>query len=283
MLAERLAAIVHSVPLPVTSISPNPRQPRVNFDQDALEELANSIRQQRVLQPILVCHAPEPGKYIVLAGERRLRASLLAGIETIPARVITATDVEQLEFAIIENVQREDLNPVEEAQAYQQLIAAFGYSQDDVANRVGKSRVAVANSLRLLKRPAKCLQDLSTGALSAGHARAILMLHHPLQQEQLRQEILDKALTVRQAEDRARAIQNAEGTEIPEEKVKKTSENAKENLDVLALQEKLILGLGCKARIKARTASSGSIEIFYQNLDDLDRVLSQLGISMDEG
>lgn len=269
--------------LPLALIDPNPRQPRTQFDQETLIELADSIHAHGVLQPILVAKAADSsGRFVLLAGERRLRASEIAGRESIPARVIEATEAERLEFALIENVQRENLDPVEEARAYEQLATVFGYSQEEIAARVGKSRVSIANSLRLLKLSEACLRDLQSGALTPGHARAILMLFHALQQEQLRREIVEQGLTVRQAEERARQIPAGE-PEKPGPRPKKAAPEPQENLDVVALQEKLILELGCKVRVKARSRTTGALEIFYQSLDDLDRVLEKLGIHMDEG
>jgi ParB family chromosome partitioning protein len=267
--------------LPLSLISPNPHQPRRHFDEETLEELAASIRLHGVLQPILVTPSPlRPGEFILLAGERRLRASELAERATIPARVLSTTESEQLEVALIENIQREDLDPVEEARAYQELSVSFGLSQEDISKRVGKSRVAVANALRLLKLSDAALADLQTGALTPGHARAILMLHHPLQQELLRKEIVAESLTVRQAEERARRI--ADGSDKSSNiSARKTSKPAKQNLDVVALQEKLTLRLGCKVRIRSRSAQSGTVEIAYPTLDDLDRVLDLLGVDPD--
>ncbi len=260
-----------------TNIIPNPHQPRENFNEEKLTELADSIRAHGVLQPLLVCLGDSPDQFVLLAGERRLRASQLAEQEKIPVRVVPANDHQKLEIAIIENVQRDDLNPVEEAHAYQELASAFHYSQEEIAKRVGKSRVAVANSLRLLKLPENCLCDLQNSLLTAGHARAILMLHHPLQQEQLRREILDGELSVREAEGRAKAIQLGEDRVAGKKGEKKTSPEKQQNLDVVSLEEKLTLHTGCKVRLKPRTPSTGALEIQYQNLDDLDRFFELLG------
>lgn len=267
--------------IPIAAIRPNPRQPRRHFDQTSLDELADSIREHGVLQPLLVTPGDTPDDFILLAGERRLRASEIAGRETVPVRVISVTDEERLEIAIIENVQRDDLNPLEEAMAYQQLASSFGHSQDHIAKRVGKSRVAIANSLRLLKLSEKCLADLRDGRLSAGHARAILMLSHALQQEELRKEIVEKNLNVREAENRARAY--LEGTpEVAPAKPKKAISQGEQNLDVVTLQEQLTTLLGCKVRIKPRSKTAGSLEIAYSSLDDLDRVFDRLGFNPNE-
>jgi ParB family chromosome partitioning protein len=268
--------------VPTESIRPNPRQPRTEFDAERLDDLAASIRVHGVLQPLLVTPAEEDGEYILLAGERRLRASLLAEAATVPVRVIKASDVERLEFALIENVQREDLNAVEEARAYEALANSFGYSQEQIAARVGKSRVAVANTLRLLKLSEQSLADLQRGALTPGHARAILMLPHPLQQEALRKEILDNGLNVRQAETRAREIQDGAIPKSSKIKGGKRKAEEKQSLDVVSLQEKLLVRLGCPVTIRALSATAGRIEIRYQNLDDMDRILEILGIDPDE-
>ncbi|MDX1971332.1 MAG: ParB/RepB/Spo0J family partition protein, partial [Candidatus Sumerlaeia bacterium] len=218
---------------------------------------------------------------------RRWRASQRLGLGTVPVRVVEAKDHQQLEFALIENLQRDDLNPVEEARAYQELAQQFSYTQDQVAKRVGKSRVAVANSLRLLKLSENTLLDLEEGRLTAGHARALLMLGHRLQQEALRKEILEKEMTVRQAEERARDYQQGR-VETPEEKKKSggsaaggSEKNSQQNVDVEHLAEQLTVLLGCKVQVKPRTAKSGRLEITYRTLDDLDRVLDLLGLKQD--
>ena len=268
--------------IPLEDVQPNPHQPRQDFEAETLAELADSIREHGILQPLLVSpRSSGDGKYSLLAGERRLRAAQIAGLATVPARVIAAEEVARLEIALIENVQREDLNPVEEALAYQELAQAFSYSQDQIARRVGKSRVAVANSLRLLKLSPRCLDDLRHGVLTAGHARAVLMLAHPLQQDALRQEIVDQGLTVRQAEERARRIQEGNVETAPSRR-KKTSAEPKEDVDVVHLQERLVERLGCRVRVRPRGATSGTLEIAYANLDDLDRVLSILGVSLND-
>jgi ParB family chromosome partitioning protein len=273
----------------IEKIRPNPRQPRVAFDPEKLAELASSIAEHGVLQPILVTADPSTaGEYILLAGERRLRASQLAGRTDIPARIVEASDVEQLEFALIENVQRDDLNPIEEARAYEALVNSFGYTQDEVAKRVAKSRVAIVNTLRLLRLTSNCIDDLEHRRMSAGHARAVLMLPHPLQQEMLRREILERELTVRQAEARARRILQGD-VGAPEDGTKKgdgggpkSSGDEQQDLDVVALQERLTLRLGCRVSITTRSGHSGSIQVQYNSLDDLGRILEALGISMDD-
>ncbi|MCB2156361.1 ParB/RepB/Spo0J family partition protein [bacterium] len=263
-----------------SDIVPNPRQPRKNFDQEKLQELADSIHHHGILQPVLVILGDEDSKYTLLAGERRLRAAELAGLEQVPARLVQADESKKLELAIIENVHRDDLNPVEEALAYQSLANSFGYTQEETSKRVGKSRVAIANSLRLLKLPEPCLQDLHTGAITAGHARAILMLAHPTQQEQLRKDINAKGLSVREAESRAKRL--LKGVATGGGQGKKSSDGEQQSLDVLQLQEKLLVRLGCKVHLRQTSAKSGSITIRYENLDDLDRILDILEVRIDD-
>lgn len=273
--------------LDITALRPNPFQPRRSFDELKLEELTNSIKEHGVLQPLLACADPEfAGKFLLLAGERRWRASKAAGLKTVPVRIVVAKDHEQLEYALIENIQRADLSAVEEARAYQELAQTFGYSQDQVAKRVGKSRVAVANSIRLLKLSDQTLQDIEDGLITAGHARAILMLGHRLQQDALRKEILEKDLTVREAEERARDYQQGKVNapseeEKPAKGAKKTSDSAQQNLDVEHLAEQLTQLLGCRVQIKARSEKRGRIEITYRSLDDMDRILDRLGVNRD--
>lgn len=270
----------HPNMLPISKIRPNPQQPRRHFDEDKLQELADSISEHGVLQPLLVCPDPQNSEgYLLLAGERRWRASKRVGIEEVPVRIVEASEEEQLEFALIENIQRDDLNPVEEAKAYQELINGFDYSQDQVAKRVGKSRVAVANALRLLKLSDYALRDLEEGTLSPGHARAILMVPHPLQREEFRQEIIDQGLTVRESEARAKQYASGEISSVPgESKPKKSTPSEQQNLDVQHAQEKIMEVLGCPVRIKTRTGTKGKIEITFQNLDDFDRINERLGI-----
>ncbi len=188
--------------LPLKDIIPNPNQPRRKFSEKALEELAASIRSQGILQPLLVrpCGPAKPGKYEIVAGERRWRASQLAGLTEIPVLVRSLSAQDTLAAALIENLQREDLNPIEEAQGIQTLKDEFGLSQDDLAKKLGKSRSAIANSLRLLSLPEAVRKDLAEGRLSAGHARSLLSITDPQTQERLRGLIMDRHLSVREAE-----------------------------------------------------------------------------------
>ena len=185
--------------LPLHRIEPNPNQPRKDFDPEELENLAESIRIHGVMQPLTVRQTPGD-YYEIIAGERRWRASRMAGLSKIPCVVIEADDKKAMELALIENLQRQDLNPVEEAMGYQQLISEHAMTQEDMANRVGKSRSAVANSLRLLSLSPKCLEHLREGKLTAGHARAVLSLKNEKLQKEAAQKIINLGLSVRQAE-----------------------------------------------------------------------------------
>ena len=185
--------------LPLHRIEPNPNQPRKNFDPEELENLAESIRVHGVMQPLTVRQTPGDF-YEIIAGERRWRASRMAGLSKIPCVVIEADDKKAMELALIENLQRQDLNPVEEAMGYQQLMSEHAMTQEEMANRVGKSRSAVANSLRLLGLTPKCLEQLREGKLTAGHARAVLSLKNEKLQQEAAQKIINLGLSVRQAE-----------------------------------------------------------------------------------
>lgn len=189
----------------VDQISPNPRQPRIHFDAVELAELAASIREHGVIQPLIVTRGPEPGQYTLIAGERRLLAARQAGLEQIPAIVREASEQQRLELALIENVQRADLNPLEAADAYRQLSEDFGLSQEQIAERVGKSRAAVANTLRLLQLAPAARQALAQGQISEGHGRALLYLGDAQAQEAALEIVLEQDFSVRQAETLARA------------------------------------------------------------------------------
>ncbi len=189
--------------LPITSIRPNPLQPRTHFDEDSMSSLAASIRELGILQPVLVREIEED-EYELVAGERRWRAARRAGLQTIPALVQTTTDLHSLEQALVENLHREDLNPIEEATAYQQLIDEFSYTHDQVSSRVGKSRTAVTNMLRLLQLPAGVQRALADGELTAGHARALLGTPDRSLQEELARRIVVENLTVRAVEEEVR-------------------------------------------------------------------------------
>lgn len=273
---ERASGSIRYVP--VREIKPNPRQPRQRFSEQSLEELSASIREHGVLQPILLTEDKQGLGYLLVAGERRFRAAERAGLRDIPAIIQAVTDEEMLEIAIVENVQRDDLNPVEEARAYRALIDSFGWSQEQVAQRVGKKRSTVANALRLLKLGDEALTELEEGRMTPGHARAILSIDDAFYRNRLRQEVIEKGISVREAERRAISYQKS-GSPTGRPK-KKTASEETENIDTVALEDRIMAQLGCRVRIKSRDGRSGSVEIPFRNPDELDRFLQAVGVTM---
>lgn len=252
--------------IPVDRITASPDQPRREFDEAAIAELADSIRRKGVLQPIIV--APAGDGYVIVAGERRWRAARLAGIASIPAVVRDVTEQERLEIALIENLQREDLDPVEEARAYRHLMEVGHASQEEVANLVGKDRSTVANSLRLLKLPTEALEALSRRELSPGHARAALSVVNPADQKALLERVLREGLSVRQTEELAGRM-NAGGRA----KAKKVPEHARRrDVALHGVEKELFDRLGTKVEIKG-DRKRGRIEVSYFSADDLDRII----------
>ncbi len=266
--------------LPLDRIKPNPDQPRKDFREERIEELAQSIRQQGVLQPLLVEAQGED--YLLIAGERRFRAAQKAGLEEVPAIIREFTPSEKLEIALIENVQRENLNPIEEASAYRELMNELGLSQDEVARRVGKNRSTVANSLRLLLLPEVLQQRVVRGRLSAGHARAVLSLESEELQEHLADEIEGQGMSVRGAERRAKemASEGADGgtgAAGDKEKTPRRESGRKQSPEMIDLEQQLIEKFGTKVTI-AGDAKKGKIEISYLSMEDLERVLEILDL-----
>ena len=254
---------------PIESLRPNPDQPRKIFDRDDLEELAASIRDKGVLQPILVrSHPKEDGVWQIIAGERRWRAAQLARLTEAPIIVKEMDDVAVFEVAIIENVQRADLNPLEEADAYRTLMERFGRTQDAVAGVVGKSRSHVANILRLLQLPEGVLQHVRTGKLSAGHARALITAPDPVT---LADQIVSEGLNVRQAEALARRA--AEGP--MGRKPGNASGGSEGSADVAALEQDLADALGLRVQLADR-GGKGELTITYGNLEQLDDLCRRL-------
>jgi len=261
--------------IPLEKLRANPGQPRKRFDQTELEELAASVKQHGIIQPIIV-DKNNDGNYVIIAGERRSRAAALAGLSEVPALVRNYSDQKKLEVALIENLHRSDLNPIEEAIAYKQLMDTAGLSQDEAAERVGKNRSTVANALRLLKLPARMRDALEEGTLSAGHARAILSLSKAADQEMLFNEIQKKQLSVRAAEKQAaklNADRAAEG-----KGAKPAGKSAKREPNLKAMEEKFIRTLGTKVTINGNL-KKGRIEIEYYSMDDLDRLYGLLSLS----
>lgn len=255
--------------IPVSMIAPNADQPRKNFNAETIEDLANSIREKGVLQPILV-KKKNAGAFEIVCGERRFRAATLCGLTEVPAIIKDIADEDFLEWALIENIQREDLNPIEEAEAYQRLVEERMISQEEVAKRVGKNRVTVTNTLRLLRLPTEVKAYLAEGRLSAGHARAILGLLSPEHQRQMAKRIVEENLSVRQVE----AIVNRSNAH------KRKAKSARHlSAEIVDLETRLTHFLGTQAKIYPRkNQKEGRVEIQYFSLDDLDRVLQKIGL-----
>ncbi len=252
-------------------LKPNPHQPRREFDEEALRELADSIREHGIIQPIIVEEAGD-GSYFIIAGERRTRAARLAGLSAVPVIVKKFSDERKLEVALIENIQRENLNPVEEAQAYHKLMTLGNLSQEEAATRVGKSRSAVANALRLLKLPEDMQSSLASGQITSGHARAILSVLNPADQRILFGRIVGNGLSVRDTERMAAELNGgSRAGATPAETPKKKEADAGKDMELRALEQRFIDVLGTKVAVKGNL-SRGSIEISFFSRDDLDRI-----------
>jgi ParB family chromosome partitioning protein len=256
----------------ISDIIPNRFQPRLTFDEEALNELSNSIKEHGIIQPPLVEDAGN-GMYDIIAGERRTRAARLAGLTQIPVRVKSFSEENKLEVALIENIQRENLNALEEALAYKKLMDMANITQDEVAKRVGKNRSTVANALRLLKLPEDMQTALADDKISAGHARALLSVNNSSDMQILFGRIIGQGLSVREAESQAQEM-NGKPITKPESKKTPKSEAAKDP-DLQALEQQLIEKLGTKVYIKG-DMKKGSIQIEYFNSDDLDRIFDLL-------
>ena len=246
----------------------NPGQPRKNFDDAELTELADSIRQQGIIQPIIAEEAGD-GTYTIIAGERRTRAARLAGLKEAPVILRKYSDEKRMVVSLIENIQRSDLNPIEEAAAYKQLMEAEGLSQDEVSVRVGKNRATVANALRLLKLPQEMQESIRNGELSPGHARAVLSVSGAKPQELLFREIIKKGLSVREAEKQAAALASQN------KKAKKAGKKGRVP-ELAAMEEKFITRLGTKVVIQG-DLKKGTVLIDYYSMEDLDRLYEILG------
>jgi ParB family transcriptional regulator, chromosome partitioning protein len=257
--------------LPIVSLRPNARNPRRNFSDTELDELAASLRERGIIQPIVARPLRGvPDSYEIIAGERRWRAAQRAGLHEVPVVIVEATDAEALQLAIIENVQRADLNPLEEAEGYRALIRDFSHSQDDVARIVGKSRSHVANTLRLQTLPDRVKEHIHSGRLSAGAARA-LVGHHDA--ERLAEEIVARNLNVRQVEEIAREAAKGRGKQ--QTNGRKAHARASKNADTLALEKRLADALGLAVTIDHRERG-GTLTIRYRSLDQLDDVVRRL-------
>jgi ParB family chromosome partitioning protein len=256
--------------IPTAEIRPNPQQPREHFDEEALAALADSIREVGILQPVLV-RAGEDGGYELIAGERRWRAARRVGLQTVPAMVRVADDAAMLQHAIVENIQREELNPLEEAAAYQQLIEDFALTHDDVATRVGKSRATITNTLRLLQLPPSIQRCLKEGTIRMGHARALLGTPDRGFQEELSKRVIAEDLSVRQVEDAIRNRQ--EPAPAPSEVVAAASDPGGRLRPPGLLELEELLGDYLETRVKITTgARHGRVQIEFANLEDLERI-----------
>ncbi|MBQ7414116.1 MAG: ParB/RepB/Spo0J family partition protein [Prevotella sp.] len=256
----------------ISKIEPNPNQPRREFDQEALQELANSISEVGIIQPITL-RQMENGKYQIIAGERRWRASQLAGLTTIPAYIRTVEDEGVMEMALVENIQREDLNAIEVALAYQHLAETTGMTQEKISKRVGKSRAAVTNFLRLLKLPAQVQMALKNHEIDMGHARALLAIDSPSAQIKLFKEIQKQQYSVRKVEEMVQALKNGEDIKTAKGKVSGKSQLPEE---FSILKERLSQFFQTKVQMTYSPKGKGKICIAFNNEEELERIMNSL-------
>ena len=252
----------------ITKVEPNREQPRKNFNEDALQELADSIKQFGLLQPILV--QDRKTHYEIIAGERRWRAAKLAGLKEVPVIIRDYTEQEIVEISLIENIQREDLNPIEEAQAYKKLLTEFNLKQDEVAERVSKSRTAVTNSMRLLKLCDEVQQMIIDDMISTGHARALISIEDPEQQYTIAQRVFDEKLSVRDVEKLVKDLNK------PQKPKKEVVEDKSLDIIYQDVEEKLKQSLGTKVSIASKGNGAGKFEIEFYTHDDLDKIIELL-------
>ena len=253
--------------LKINEVEPNRNQPRKDFNEEKLKELADSISQHGIVQPIVV--TKQDGYYEIIAGERRWRAAKLAGLKEVPVVIKEYTPQEIMEVALIENIQREDLNPVEEAKAYQHLIEEYNLKQEDVAKKVSKQRSTITNSIRLLKLEEPILQMLISGDLSSGHARALLAIDDKEKQIKLAEKIVSEKLSVREVEKLVK--ESSDKKKKPKEKKKLSQDAIYEDLE-----EKLARAFGTKVKINRKNETQGKIEIEYYSTDELDAITGKL-------
>ena len=258
------------VKVKISKVEPNREQPRKNFDEDALLELAESIKQFGVLQPLLVQDRKD--YYEIIAGERRWRAAKIAGLKEVPVIIKKLTEQEMVEISLIENIQRENLNPIEEALAYKRLLNEFNLKQDEVAERVSKSRTAVTNSMRLLKLNEKVQQMVIDDMLTTGHARALLGIEDQEKQYVVAQQIFDEKLSVRETEKLVKKIQKEK--DLPEKKKEELDEQVA--LAYHDVEEKMKLILRTKVNIRAKDDKKGKIEIEYYSMDEFNRIFEMM-------
>ena len=250
----------------IDKIKPNPHQPRKKFDSQELIELSNSIKEHGILQPLIVTSETGSGEYILIAGERRLEAARTAGLKKVPVIVREASELQRLELALIENVQREDLDPLEEAQAYAQLADEFNLSHEEIAGKVGRNRATITNRLRLLKLPEEVKKALTDGKISEGHARALLGLSSAEAQLALLKTTINRDLNVRQVEELVRKINGQSTKKTPSSRI---------NPEAQAMEQKLQSSLGTRVKMQAGK-KSGSITIYYYSEEELEALLERL-------
>jgi ParB family chromosome partitioning protein len=267
LLPERDAKKSPSGPgtLPVARIDPNPDQPRKRFDAQSLDELVASLKTRGIIQPIVV-RKVEGGRYQIIAGERRYRAAIQAGLSEVPVTIRQADEEEALEVSLIENVQREDLNAIDAAFAYARLVEEHGYSQEQVANALGKSRPAIANTIRLLSLPESVQKLVSEGALTEGHARAVLLADGPSRQIQVARVAVARSLSVRETEKLARtSVGSSSGKQKPQA-----------SPEIRDLQDQLQRSLGARVVLRHAKSGKGEVKIHYSSLDELDSILDRI-------
>lgn len=253
----------------LSKVEPNREQPRKNFDEDSLQELAESLKQFGMLQPILVQNRGD--YYEIIAGERRWRAAKIAGLKEVPVIVRELTDQEIVEISLIENIQREDLNPIEEAQAYKRLLTEFHLKQDEVAERVSKSRTAVTNSMRLLKLCDEVQKMVVDDMISTGHARALISIEDPEEQYLIAQKIFDEKLSVREVEKLVKDLHKPPKPPKPPKEENKTLQAIYQEIS-----ERLKQSLSTKVSVSAKQNGAGKIEIEFYNHEDLERLLERI-------
>ncbi len=259
--------------VPVEQIRANPNQPRKDFNQEALKELSQSIQREGVLQPILV-EEIAPGLYSIVAGERRFRAAKIAGLERMPVLVKDFTQMQRLEVSLIENIQRESLNPIEEAKAYAYLIQEAGITQEELAKRLGKNRSTISNSIRLLQLSSSMQQDLLNGKFSAGQARAILSVVNPADREILYRTVLEKDLSVRATEQLASQF-NMGKRAAYQSKKKRAKKSLAKAPEIIAIEDKFLHAVGSQVEIKG-SLEKGKIEIPFTSSEELERLYQLL-------
>lgn len=272
----------------LTDIEPDPKQPRHRFDQEKLEELAQSIKEKGLLEPILLQECMNPHHYEIIAGERRWRASRIAGLKEIPAVVRNYGDQERVEISLIENIQREDLNPIEEARAYQRLSEEFHLKQEEIAQKVSKNRTSVANSMRLLKLPESVQDMVADGQLSMGQARALISLGDEETQLQIANRIVEQNLSVREVEKLIRKLSKSGGDDSGEEAAEELTFTDSQTAQAEARQQEVLektyqdiagrlqQSLGMKVEIHRRGKAGGKVEISFSDGEDLEQIMDRL-------